>query len=200
MRNKAIAVLLAALLIAVIYAGQGNKTGAKAAVRQSSSSIAVSSLVLVNHARTTTEHSVLGAPTISAARIDRVLCSYNPAVCGTGQSLYQLGVQYKINPAYALAFFKHESTFGLYGVAASNLGLGNIRCSPGYQCLHGFRLYASWSAGYEDWYKLIVWYSADLHKSTVEQIVPTYAPQSENDVQDYIKKVCSAVDAWQTEG
>jgi Mannosyl-glycoprotein endo-beta-N-acetylglucosaminidase len=201
MRNKAIALLLAALLLAAYYVNQQAKPGqARAAVQ--SSSVATSSIALVNHARTAEQqHSVLGVPTISAARIDGILCSYNPNVCGTGQALYDEGKKYGINPAYALAFFKHESLYGLYGVAASNKGLGNIRCTPGYECLHGFRKYASWSAGYEDWYKLISsLYVGTMHKSTVEAIIPTYAPSVENNVHAYITAVCSAVQDYQAKG
>jgi hypothetical protein len=145
----------------------------------------------------TTGHSVLGAPSISAKFIDNVLCQASSPACGTGQALYDDGVQSGINPAYALAFFRHESSFGKYGVASTNKGIGNIRCTPGYSCLYGFRKYATWQSGYKDWYVLIAWYASDLHKSTVETIIPTYAPSVENDVTAYINSVESSVDAWQ---
>lgn len=142
-------------------------------------------------------YSVIGKPTISAQFIDRVLCGARSPACGKGQALYNYGVQYGIDPAYALAFFKHESTYGKYGVARTNKGIGNIRCTPGYACLYGYRAYASWEAGYEDWYALIAWYINSLHKSTVDQIIPTYAPETDNnDVPGYTRDVEQTVSAW----
>src|SRR5438128_2528842 len=62
-------------------------------------------------------YSVLSAPTITADFINRVLASYNSPAAGKGQALYNYGVQYGIDPAFALAFFLHESQFGTAGVA-----------------------------------------------------------------------------------
>lgn len=142
------------------------------------------------------QHAIQGPPTVTAAFIDSTLCKAASPACGTGQVLYDYGKLYDIDPAYALAFFKHESSYGKYGVASTNRGIGNIRCTPGYQCLYGFRAYASWQQGYADWYQLIRWYITDLHKSTIEQIVPTYAPSVENDTPAYIASVVDSVAAW----
>lgn len=143
-----------------------------------------------------TTDQVTGRPSLSATTIDRILCRASSPACGTGQDLYDGSVSSGIDDAYALAFFEHESSFGLYGIAHDNLGLGNIRCSAGYSCKSGFRAYTSWSQGYADWYKLIAWYISDLHKSSVAQIVTTYAPASENDTQGYINSVQNAVATW----
>ena len=43
---------------------------------------------------------------------------------------YNLGIKYGINPAYALAFFVHESGCGTKGVARFTKSLGNIRTTP----------------------------------------------------------------------
>jgi hypothetical protein len=58
------------------------------------------------------EDSVLGSPSIPADLIDRVLSAYGSPAVGTGQSLYDGGVQYGIDPVWALAFFMHEDSFG----------------------------------------------------------------------------------------
>ncbi|HLX40890.1 MAG TPA: hypothetical protein VKR42_10165, partial [Ktedonobacteraceae bacterium] len=50
-------------------------------------------------------YSVIGKPTITADFINRVLSAYNSPAAGKGQSLYDLGVKYGIDPAFALAFF-----------------------------------------------------------------------------------------------
>lgn len=153
---------------------------------------------------------VEGAPSVSALFISNVLCSANqadrPAVspaCGTGQALYDLGVKYGIDPVYALAWFTHESSQGRYGIAHDNLGLGNIRCTSGYACKNGFRAYASWAEGYEDWYRLIRAYIAGQINGypckTVAEIVPVYAPPSENNTQGYIHEITRMVTTWRQE-
>jgi hypothetical protein len=145
-------------------------------------------------------YTVVGQPSISADFINRVLDSYHSPARGKGQALYDYGVKYGIDPAYALAFFMHESSFGTTGVARMTHSLGNIRASAGYQNYQGYRLYRTWEAGFEDWYKLIAdLYVAQWMLTTVDQIVPVYAPSSDNnDVAAYIQAVKTAVDTWRS--
>ena len=42
--------------------------------------------------------TVVGSPTISAAKIDAVLASYQSPAAGTGQAMHDLGVKYGIDP------------------------------------------------------------------------------------------------------
>ncbi len=147
----------------------------------------------------TADSSVLGAPSLSPDYINNVLCSASSPACGTGPDLYTYGKQYGIDPAWALAWFQHESDYGTEGIARETHSLGNIRCSAGYSCIGGFRAYTSWQDGYADWYKLIAWYVNNLHKSSVHDILYTYAPPSENSTDTYIDAVCSAVNAWRQE-
>ena len=152
------------------------------------------------------DYPVTGTPTISAAFMNRVLAAYGSPAAGTGQALYDLGVQAGIDPVYALAFFLHEDSFGKTGIGAANHSLGNIRCSAGYTCQDGFRYYATWAEGYQDWYTLIlngyvrgqVTGSIVGHDcTTVGQVVPVYAPSSDhNNVAGYIAAVEHAVDTW----
>jgi hypothetical protein len=154
---------------------------------------------ITNHTVQVAHQSIEGKPTLSAAFIDKVLSGANSKAAGTGQALYDLSVKYGIDDAYALAFFQHESTFGTGGVARATLSLGNIRCSEGYTCIEGYRAYSSWVQGYVDWYRLIRGlYISQWHLSTVEQIVPKYAPSSENDVAGYIAAVERAVSTWRS--
>lgn len=141
---------------------------------------------------------VVGSPSISASFIDQVLTAYQSPAAGLGQALYDEGVAAGIDPVYALAFFWHESTFGRYGWAKVNRSLGNIRCSAGYTCRGGYRCYATWQAGFADWYRLIRHlYVNQLGLQTVAQIVPVYAPSADhNDVQAYIRAVEQAVTDW----
>ncbi len=145
-------------------------------------------------------HSVEGKPSISVAKIEEVLRQYNSPAVGTGQTLYDLGVKYRIDPAYALAFFVHESTAGTKGVAVTTKSLGNIRqtANSGFEGYQGFRKYPSWEAGMEDWYKLIRnLYIDGWNLRTVDAIIPKYAPAADrNNPPAYINQVNTMVDGW----
>src|SRR2546430_2552033 len=60
-------------------------------------------------------YSVVASPSIQAGFINQVLSTYKSPAGGRGQTLHDLGVQYGIDPIYALAFFMHESSFGTKG-------------------------------------------------------------------------------------
>jgi hypothetical protein len=143
-------------------------------------------------------YNVMGQPTIKANLINQVLAYYNSPAQGKGQALYNLGVKYGVDPVYALAFFMHESSFGTTGVARTTRSLGNIRATAGYRDFEGYRFYSTWEAGFEDWYRLITnLYVGQWNLTTVDQIIPVYAPSSDNnDVDAYIQAVKTAVDTW----
>src|SRR5262249_22791959 len=69
--------------------------------------------------------SITGSPSISADKINTILCAAKSPACGTGYALYSYGIQYDVDPAFALAVFKHESSLGTKGVATQTLSLGN---------------------------------------------------------------------------
>src|SRR5579872_225174 len=137
-------------------------------------------------------------PSVSADFINQVLDYYHSPAAGKGQALYDDGVKYGIDPVYALAFFMQESTFGTQGVATVTHSLGNIRANPGDPQYHGYRMYSTWEAGFEDWYRLMAHqYIQKWQLTTVDQIIPIYAPGSDNnDVTTYIANVKNAVDVW----
>jgi len=143
-------------------------------------------------------YDLVGPPTISVARIESVLQKYGSPAVGKGQALYNIGVSYGINPAFALAFFVHESGCGTQGVARFTKSIGNIRWTEGYDNYEGYRSYGSWEQGIEDWYKLI----GDLYIKgwglrTVDAIIPVYAPYGDsNNPPVYIASVKRLVDEW----
>lgn len=144
-------------------------------------------------------YPIQGQPTVSADFINQVLDHYHSPAAHKGQALYDDGVKYGIDPVYALAFFLHESSFGTTGVATVTHSLGNIRATAGYRQYEGYRLYPTWEAGFEDWYKLIAeQYVAQWKLVTIDQIVPVYAPSTENDVDTYIQTVKRVVDTWRS--
>nr|BBH91005.1 hypothetical protein KTC_57560 [Thermosporothrix sp. COM3] len=146
-------------------------------------------------------YEVMGPPTISVEMINKVLERNNSPAKGKGKALYDYGVQYGVDPAYALAFFFHESNFGTQGMAVETLSLGNIRSRPNEPEYKGYRKYATWEEGFEDWYKLIAeTYVKDWQLRTVDQIIPVYAPKEDNnDEAAYILTVKLAVDKWRAE-
>jgi hypothetical protein len=143
-------------------------------------------------------YSVLGQPTITVDFINQVLAAYHSPAAGKGQTLYDLGVKYGIDPAFALAFFMHESSFGTAGEARFSLSLGNLRCIPNYKCQDGYAWFNTWEDGFEAWYKLIRnLYVAIWGLTTVDQIIPRYAPPSDNnDDAAYIAALKRAIDTW----
>lgn len=145
-------------------------------------------------------YSIIGKPTITADFINQVLSSYHSPATGKGQTLYKLGISYGIDPAFALAFFLHESTFGTKGEASSSLSLGNIRCIRTVHCRDNFAWFDTWEDGFREWYKLIKnLYIAQWGLTTIDQIIPTYAPAADhNNEQDYINSLKHALDTWHT--
>jgi hypothetical protein len=154
------------------------------------------------------EHSVLGTPSISAAAIDAILAKYGSPAAGTGQTWVALGQHYGIDPAYAVAFFIHESSAGtnpgwagIKSDGSTTHNVGNIICAGYATCYGRFRDYPSWDEGIGDWYKLISQeYVNGRGAASVEQIIPIYAPSFENDVNGYIQSVVGLVDEWRQYG
>lgn len=154
------------------------------------------------------DHDLRGAPTISAAQIDKILASYGSPAAGSGAAWVAMGEKYGIDPAYAVAFFIHESSAGtnpgwagIKGDGSTTHNVGNIICAGYSTCYGRFRDYSSWEEGVNDWYKLIsVEYIEGRGTTTVAQILPIYAPSVENDTQGYIRIVEQMVDGWRSGG
>jgi hypothetical protein len=143
-------------------------------------------------------YDLVSAPSLSVRQIEDVLSQYRSPAAGQGQVIFDMGVKYGIDPAYALAFFVHESGCGTQGVARYTMSLGNIRWTSGFENYQGYRKYTSWQASIEDWYKLIT----DLYINgwglrTVDAIIPVYAPTGDgNNPAAYIASVKWLVDSW----
>lgn len=149
-------------------------------------------------------HVLQGPPSISAAQIDSILASYGSPATGQGQAFYNLGVRYGIDPAYALAFFAVESSMGtdsrwdgIKPDGSTTHNIGNISCAGYPTCYGRWRDYANWSAGIEDWYALLTNEYFPRGLTTVEAIVPVYAPSSDNNnVGVYVSAVEGMVEGW----
>lgn len=146
----------------------------------------------------TADHRLDRPPSISAEKLDRVLAGYGSPAAGLGPVLYDQGVDAGIDPTYALAFFVVESSAGTRGVARQTRSVGNIRCTPGYACIDGYRAYDTWEEGSADWYTLIRnLYMDDWGLYTPASILPRYAPVGDNnDPAAYAATVVGLVDEW----
>jgi hypothetical protein len=166
------------------------------------------------------QNAIAGKPTITASFINQVLAHYGSPAQGNGQALYDLGQKYDIDPVYALAFFFHESHFGTTGMAQITHSLGNSRCvqdadcvnTSGGACQQGQSCYASyggWEEGFEKWYIQMIAYENGALKyylskqwiplTTVQMIIPTYAPSSDNNNEAaYIAAILQAVKTWRS--
>src|SRR5579871_4704976 len=184
-------VLLSSILLLLL---RGGLSGLLRSLAAASPSTPVVSAVLYQPA---VSGSVIGSPSLSASFVDRVLSAYHSPAVGLGAALYADSVQFHLDDAYALAFFLHESAFGTTGVARYTHSLGNIICSGYATCYEGFRAYPSWQVGAWDWFRLIRYEYLPRGLTTVQTIVPVYAPSSDgNDPSAYIKAVLSAVATW----
>lgn len=150
----------------------------------------------VQQSGSTNDMSVVGQPSISEEKISSVLESYGSPL--SAQTIYAYGQQYNIDPAFALAFFIHESGAGTTGAAVTHRNPGNLRSSPLEDSHDGFAYFGSWDTGIHAWYELI---SSNLYvaggRTTVYAIVERYAPSADNnDPQGYAAAVVSAVNSW----
>jgi len=146
-------------------------------------------------------YSVVGPNSLSVGFMNQVLAYYHSPAAGKAQALYDEGVKYGLDSAYALAFFMHESSFGTTGVARVTLSLSNMRCVPQFPCLNengGYAIFKSWEQGFEEWFKLIRnLYVAIWGRVTVDQIIPKYAPNSDgNNEAGYIATLKHTISTW----
>jgi hypothetical protein len=146
------------------------------------------------------------APSLTAAQIDAILADAGSPAEGTGRIWYAEGVRRGIDPAFALAFFIHESSAATNPAWAGwkpdgthTHNVGNIICAGYPTCYGRFRDYPTWQAGIADWYRLIDdEYLANGH-TTVAAIIPIYAPAHENDVAGFVQAVTHLVATWRAQ-
>jgi cell wall-associated NlpC family hydrolase len=152
---------------------------------------------------------ITGPPSLSAAQIDAILAAEGSPAAGTGQLWYDLGVQYGIDPVFALAFYKKESSMGRDRVhqrgGGNSHNIGNIICTQGWgDCVctrtHCFRAYPTWADGIADWFRLMRTRYVDQGLVTLDEILPVYAPSFENDTQLYIQQTKQRVTSWRGAG
>jgi hypothetical protein len=116
----------------------------------------------------------------------------------------ELGREYGINPAIALAIFIKESSAGTAGASVRCKNVGNIvatrATSPYWDGTRSgrWRKYQTWEQGLGDVFLLLYRYKTVYGRETVAQTVARWAPSSDgNDVRGYINTVVRLVAQWE---
>lgn len=141
--------------------------------------------------------NIYGAPTCTYEQFERHL-THSPAAAEAA-GLWVLFRHYNIDPAVALGFFHHESACGTQGRAVETKSWGNIRWRPLYANLpypvedhDGFCLYLSYTEGAHHFCDHLAGYDGTSNYvglTTVEQVVPVWAPAPTNNPPRYIEAV-----------
>jgi N-acetylmuramoyl-L-alanine amidase len=122
------------------------------------------------------------------------------------EQIYNIIVAQKVDPAFLLAIFRHESMLGLSGLAVANKNPGNTRSSLTgtgivVDTVKGkFVRYPTWTAGFEDLaVRLVAPYYVYWRKGlvTIAQIIPVFAPDFDgNDPEAYTANVVKLMNTW----
>ena len=143
-------------------------------------------------------YSIIGPATIDVDFINKVLDYYHSPMAGEGSLFANVSQYCGLDPAFVLAFYMHESSFGLSGEARSSLSPGNLRCIPGVKCQDGYAWFDSWQDGLMVQCRLLKnLYVDGWGLTTPEQIIPKYAPAADhNNEAGYEYALEHAVDTW----
>ena len=149
-------------------------------------------------ANTGGELPIIGGPSLDARRVDGILAAYGSPLHGQGKQIVGLSTRYQLDDAVALAFFVMESRAGTQGEAALTRSFGNLRPMPGEPAMDGYRSYATWLDGATEWFQVLhKLYVGQLNLTTVEAIVPVYAPSTDyNDPASMIFGIRQLVHCW----
>jgi hypothetical protein len=124
---------------------------------------------------------VAGKPSLDVTRVNDILDAYNSPLKGQGKAIIALSTRYKVDDAIALAFFVMESRAGTQGEAVVTRSFGNLRPMPNAPAVDGYRQYDSWLEGATEWFQVMrALYLDTMKLDTVEEIVPVYAPATDN--------------------
>jgi hypothetical protein len=160
------------------------------------------------HSKTTTshssQHSVLGSPSIDATQVDKILCRYSSPACGLGQVIYDEGQRAGIDDVWLMGQFLQESRFGTQGLARVSKSVGNYNCLDQAHygdlntwCVGRAAYFSSWAGSIKAYYRVLKLFYFPQGLTTIEKIIPVWAPKSDgNDPDHYIQVVLAAANLW----
>lgn len=153
------------------------------------------------------DYPIAAPPRVSPDVFHRALTrALSPAAAeNLGGELYRVCVDRGVDPAIALAFFAHESSYGRAGLATTTKNWGNLRRSPTGRGVvreipgrGPFAHYLTWADSLHDFCVLL---RGPIYEGrgrrTVSQVVPVYAPAGDGNAPlHYINRVNGMVEAW----
>jgi len=143
--------------------------------------------------------ALLNPPRISKQYLTEILQNSGSPTAPVAADCYDIIASYGLDPAIALAFFQHESSYGQAGVAVRSLNWGNLRKgSRAREIKDGFAFYDDWRDGLRDWCDLLRnTYIDAWGLDTVDKVIPRYAPSADGNVPTaYIAAVENQVLDW----
>ncbi|MCS7092069.1 MAG: glucosaminidase domain-containing protein [Patescibacteria group bacterium] len=156
---------------------------------------------------------VFGPPSenFTIEKIEQILIQYNSPALKEGAKIWiEIPKKYGIKAEFIFAIATAESGIGsnqnwagLKPDGSTSNNAGNITCSENWEgrCYKGFRDYDTWAESIEDLCILIWFYALGYingrELTTVEQIIPVYAPASDgNNPTLYIQTVVQLMKQW----
>lgn len=160
------------------------------------------------------DYEVIGVPAdMTEERFVRVLQDARSPALSSAHAVYAYCLKRRVSMAFVLALFQHESGFGKAGTATITHSWGNTRrpahggVTPVRLTVEGearsgvFPVFRDWVDGGIATVARLVDYAPYQGKTSVREIIPTWAPAMDmNDPDVYIRKVLAMVDEWGSKG
>lgn len=150
-------------------------------------------------------------PRLSPAQFRSILERAGSPAAAEADACYEVLVAHRVDPAFALAVFRHESRYGTVGICAqyNTRNPGNTRSSRTgvgelIETTRGrFVRYPSWTEGFRDLaYRLVdpAFVYAQRGARTIGTIIPLWAPASDgNNPEAYIAAVVRSMNEYLAE-
>lgn len=138
---------------------------------------------------------VTGPPSVSPAFVDATLRRMASPLAGLGRYIYLDGRRWDIDPVFLVAFAVYFDRAGALPAAAHNVG--HLRAVGAESAMEGYRVFATWRAGIDAWYRLMRHlYIQQWNRRTLDAIVPLYAPAPRLGVEAELNDLRAMIAAW----
>ncbi len=136
-----------------------------------------------------------GAPTVTPALVDAVLGREGSPLAGLGDYICARGRRDGIDPVFLLAFVSEFDATRALSPAVHNVG--HLSAVAGQPSQDGYRQFATWRDGIDAWYALVQGlYLDQWNLTTLDAMVPVYAPGPAAQVEDQVNRLHALVASW----
>lgn len=155
-----------------------------------------------------TDYRVIGlaAPDLTEAEFVAILAGAHSPALGAASAVWHYCRHRGVSPAFLLAMFRQESSFGTQGTATQTHSWGNTRSPsfggvPEMGTVPGrsgvFPVFANWIDGGISTAARWLDHAPYYGKTTVREIIPIWAPKTDsNDPEHYIASVLASIAEW----